>query len=729
MERQLEALARLIASRPGLVVSLVALVLILSAISAQNVKLTSGTESMFPKGNIVWKQYKLYEKDFGVGAQSLFVLIKEDNVVSRDIYEFMLQLQSRIEDIDGVAATVSPASILVKMFGSLPADESMLKRMSADYASDLLPKPTMGLIIIQLATSDADEQKAIAREVQRVLETSSPPPGLSVELTGNAALRVQIEKEVGRSLGITMTASVVLMVLILYATFSGVVRKKYTAFLPLVISVMSVQVVYGLMPILGIAVSEHTNGALPMLIGLAIEYGAQLQNRYEEERREGRSPDESVVIATTRTGLAIIMALLTTVIGFMSMLAPGIPAMAQFGIIASLGLIFAYVFTVTFLPAILKVIDRGDAVAKVEERTGALERSLSAIASLTASRPMAILIATSLIVVLGLYSSQFVGLETNYHKYIPQDLPAVQRFKELERVVGGQAVYTLVLPVDEVNAKTFEDIKELSDYIVAREDLVYDYDSITKIIDSIARAYSIAPNDALVERVMNSMPPDQKRMYVSGHLVAVHFYTSADTQDEYVSLYESIKRDVRFHGWSNFYVTGAPVLYGEMGRIMINGQTTMTVVAYVLVVALLLLVYRSIRKAIVPLIAITTVIAVMNVIMYVAGIKQTMMSIALNSITLGLGIDFSIHVLERYLEERRSFPPMEAVRRTIERTGKAITTSALTMAGGFGSLMFSTFPLVQNFGFIALVAIVFSLLAALTVVPAFLMVTERFSKM
>ncbi len=128
--------------------------------------------------------------------------------------------------------------------------------------------------------------------------------------------------------------------------------------MPLVISVLSVQTVYGLMPILGIPLSEHTNGALPMLIGLAIEYGAQLQNRYEEERKEGKSIDESIVISITRTGLAIVMALVTTVIGFMSMLTPGIPAMSQFGIIASLGLIVAYIFTLTFLPAILKLLDR-----------------------------------------------------------------------------------------------------------------------------------------------------------------------------------------------------------------------------------------------------------------------------------------------------------------------------------------------------------------------------------
>ncbi|WP_290725582.1 MMPL family transporter [Archaeoglobus sp.] len=182
---------------------------------------------------------------------------------------------------------------------------------------------------------------------------------------------------------------------------------------------------------------------------------------------------------------------------------------------------------------------------------------------------------------------------------------------------------------------------------------------------------------------------------------------------------------MEFFGWiGGYYVTGGPVIYGEMGRLMTSGQTTMTLVAYALIIILLLAVYRSIRKAVVPLIAITSVIGVMNTIMFLTGTKQTMISIALNSITLGLGIDFSIHVLERYFEEREAYSPVEAVRRTIERTGKAITTSALTMAGGFGSLMFSTFPIMQNFGFIALVAILFSLLAALTVVPAFLMLTE-----
>ena len=725
----LEKVARFIARRPGFVVSIISIILILSALSAQNVKLTSGTGSMFSEDNVIYRQYKLYQKDFGVGADSLFILIKGDDIVNLEVYSYLLNLQARIKDVDGVISVVSPASIVASLYGELPSDESKISLATSLYARDLVPKPTLALMIIQLGTSEIEKQKEIAIEVENIITFSTPPQGIVLQLTGGAALSNQIEREIGKSLGITMTVSIVLMILILFITFSGAVRKKYTAFLPLVISVMSVTILYGLMPVLGIPLSEHTNGALPMLIGLAIEYGAQLQNRYEEERKEGLNADDAVVVSVTRTGLAIVMALVTTVIGFMSMLAPGIPAMADFGIISSLGLIIAYILTLTFLPAILKLIDRwNEGKEEKIEKAGKLEKSLSAISNLTAKRPVGILAVASVIVLFGLYASPQIGLETNYNKYVPQNLPSIQRFNEIERLVGGQATYTLVLEVDELNAETLKEIDELAKYVVEKEELVYDYSSVTKLISEVRKAYGLEgmpESDAELMQILSVLSKEEVGRYISGGQIAVHLHSNADSQDEFISTHKSIIRDVEFYGWiGGYYVTGMPVIYGEMGRLMTSGQTTMTLTAYALIVALLLAVYRSIRKAVVPLVAITSVIGAMNTIMFLTGTKQTMLSIALNSITLGLGIDFSIHVLERYFEERNKYPPVEAVRRTIERTGKAITTAALTMAGGFGSLMFSTFPIMQSFGFIALVAIIFSLLAALTVVPAFLMLTE-----
>ncbi|WP_290899357.1 efflux RND transporter permease subunit, partial [Ferroglobus sp.] len=157
----------------------------------------------------------------------------------------------------------------------------------------------------------------------------------------------------------------------------------------------------------------------------------------------------------------------------------------------------------------------------------------------------------------------------------------------------------------------------------------------------------------------------------------------------------------------------------------VNGQNRMTVASYVLVVTLLLIVYRSLRNAVVPLIPITLVILTTGGAMYVLGFYRTLITASMNSMIIGLGIDFSIHVMERYLEERRRFAPEKAVEITITRIGKPILTSGLTMAGGFAAMLISPFPIMRDFGIISVLAILMSLIAALTVVPAFLVFVDK----
>jgi len=229
----LSAIATFIARRPGLVVSLVAIAVILSAISAQNIQLTTGTESMFSKENIVYRQYKLYQKDFGVGTDRIFVLVKGDDVVSRDVYTYMLDLQCRMENIESVGATVSAASIIVGMFGELPTDEALLRSVTELYAKNLVPKQTLALIFVQLTTTDKAKQEEVAKEIEKMIRSSNPPVGVKVELTGGPALGYQIKQEIRKSFRVTMAASTILMVLILFLTFSGAVRKNTRPSCPL----------------------------------------------------------------------------------------------------------------------------------------------------------------------------------------------------------------------------------------------------------------------------------------------------------------------------------------------------------------------------------------------------------------------------------------------------------------------------------------------------------------
>jgi len=686
---------------PRLIVCTVLLLLIFSIYSSQYVVFEYSMENYFDKSNWIYRQYKQYTHDFKGSAESVFILIKGDDVTRDEVMDYISLLSKELKNIKYVGAVVIPRHA----------------------ESPLIPKPTLAMIVVYITTSDPTKYKEIAQEIERVIEFTPKPPGITVEYTGHPVFSYQIMKSVRKSLGITTTVSIILMILILVLIFSGVVRRKILAFLPLLISVITVIFVYSLTPVLGIPITEVTNSFIPILIGLAIEYAAQLQSRFEEERREGRDTDSAVNVAIITTGKAIALAMLTTVIGFLSMLLSGVPALGWFGILSALGLVIAFVLTLTFLASILKLTDVEVEVKRVE-KVSLLEKSLGTISKVTVKYPAIILIITAIVLVFGAYSSMNIKLETNPRNYAPQDLPAIVLFKELERTIGGQYYYTIVLKVNELNADIIKKIDELGKYIVERENYVDSYDTISTLIK---RYYGKLPdNDVELEMILARIPTDR---YISGHWIAIHLATHASDFEKQKLLYESIKRDVQFFGWDDdYYVTGPTVIRMEIGNLMLHGQTKMTIGAYILVIILMLIVYRSILKALVPLLSITTVIAILNAIMFTFGIKHTIITTTMNSIIIGLGIDFSIHVLERYLEERRKFDPTVSVIRSIERTGKAITTSALTMAGGFGALLFSPFPLMQTFGLLSLVAIIFSLLASFTAVPAFLITVEKFRK-
>ena len=101
-------------------------------------------------------------------------------------------------------------------------------------------------------------------------------------------------------------------------------------------------------------------------------------------------------------------------------------------------------------------------------------------------------------------------------------------------------------------------------------------------------------------------------------------------------------------------------------------------------------------------------------------------TVCLFAILFGLGIDFGIHIFARYREARRRGLETEAALvETVCQTGSALTTTAVTTAVAFFSLLFSDFKGFSEFGFIVGAGILFSLVAMVVICPAFIVLAER----
>jgi hypothetical protein len=109
------------------------------------------------------------------------------------------------------------------------------------------------------------------------------------------------------------------------------------------------------------------------------------------------------------------------------------------------------------------------------------------------------------------------------------------------------------------------------------------------------------------------------------------------------------------------------------------------------------------------------------VMMYILGIDYTPLTATLGSMTIGVTAEYTILVMERYAEEKeRTHDSLAAIQESVQKIGTAITVSGLATFFGFSALCLATFPIISNFGITTLIAVAFSLISAIFVMPAVL---------
>ena len=147
--------------------------------------------------------------------------------------------------------------------------------------------------------------------------------------------------------------------------------------------------------------------------------------------------------------------------------------------------------------------------------------------------------------------------------------------------------------------------------------------------------------------------------------------------------------------------------------------------------ALIFVSWLSLRDihAISPLIPIVLVVGWNSVMMYILGISDSPLTATLGSMTIGVAAEYTILVMERYTEEEeRLHDHIAAIQESVNRIGTAITVSGLATFFGFSALCLSSFPITSNFGISTLIAVGFSLIGAISIIPAVFSLMGQFTE-
>ena len=210
--------------------------------------------------------------------------------------------------------------------------------------------------VITAYTYVGDSGKEMDRIFNEIQEESEyeRPEGVETEISGVPAVQQRLSSMVSRDKNVTTIISLGLVFLITLGLFQG---SFSSALMPLIVVALSVIWLYGTMGYLGIPLSTLAGSVAALVIGIGIDYSVHILNTYRFHRRDN-TIEEALSEAVGETGVAIIATSITTISAFMAFLSGAMPEMHRFGLIMSIGIGYALLFSFFLLPSVFVLEER-----------------------------------------------------------------------------------------------------------------------------------------------------------------------------------------------------------------------------------------------------------------------------------------------------------------------------------------------------------------------------------
>lgn len=269
----------------------------------------------------------------GIGKDSIAVKISVGNTAEgvqsindNETTRYIQDLSNGIRDIYGITQVMSP-----------------LQR------EELIDERRQNAVITSYTYvgDSGSEMDRIFDEIEEE-STYNRPEGLETEISGVPAVQQRLSSMVARDKNVTTMISLGLVFLITLGLFQG---SFSSAMMPIIVVGLSVVWLYGTMGYLGIPLSTLAGSVAALVIGIGIDYSVHIMNTYRFHRRNN-TIGQALSEAVGETGVAIIATSITTISAFMAFLAGAMPEMHRFGLIMSIGIGYALLFSFFLLPSI-----------------------------------------------------------------------------------------------------------------------------------------------------------------------------------------------------------------------------------------------------------------------------------------------------------------------------------------------------------------------------------------
>lgn len=701
-------------------------------------------KNYFPKTMTSMVNTERIEEVFG-NQDLVMIIFETDDVLKKETLERVKVVEKNISRIEGVRRTSSifGSNRIHGEEGVMYVEPTVLRIPRNDKQQEELRKVIMqNDLVYNILVSDDFKATALITTLEKEADEDLVFEGIhtileehpgteKVHFGGLPYLRQAIDKDIKRDGVILIPIALILMLIFLYLVF----REWRGVWLPFLVVAMSALLGISLLPILGWKFYVISLLVPILLIAVANDYGIHMIAKYQELNASGNgsSMKEMAGRITRSLWKPILLTGLTTIAGISALWAHTMIPARQMALVASVGILFAIFFSLVLVPALLSLLKRSKPSPSlsnpgVRDHRNMLRRFAFFVVRRNRIIPL-VALAVTLLISTGII---FLRVDSNEENFFPERHEVKQAAHVINNKFGGSESISVMFSGDMLDPVLLKRMEQYRETLEKQKAI-----DLTMSFSGVVREISKALNDP-GEPLYDQIPPSREAVAQYMELYAMN--GNPEELEQLVDFnYENAHLIIRINDVSNETINGiieqlenmasedqAIAAIGGYGYVrselagkVLTGTYYSLGIALLVIFILLSIIFRSAIAGLLGIVPLSVSVLILFGLMGLTGVRLDIATALLSSVMIGVGVDYSIHFLWRYREERRQNRfAREAVITTITTTGRGIIFNALSVIVGFVVLIISSFTPIRFFGILVVVSIISCLVGALVILPA-----------
>ena len=559
------------------------------------------------------------EKEFGM-QDMIMVLFMDSCILTSDNLNQIKEIDKSISRINGVDGRVSPFTVrsikseegmmvVDPLIKRIPGDASGLKELGREilnnrFARDIVISSDLTTAAIAATLNKKEAEAVILAKIDSVI--ASHPGKTKVLKGGLPYIRQSIMNDVTRDALILVPLALIIMLMVLKVN----IGKWRLVMMPFTVVLLSTGFSVALIPLLGWKMSLITLLVPIILIAVANNYGIYLVARFQELRilHSNASKRELIQLLIRSLNMPILFSGFTTVAGILGLLTHSIIPAKQVGVLAAAGVSMALLMSLLLIPALIFVTGTRLQVRNNRKNSadtfGKLMKMLSAVITKNQGKT---LVAFSLALIIISSGIVFLKINTNQETYFTRKYPVRQASEIINSKFGGSQTISIMISGDIKNPAVMRGIDELTRNL-EKEKGVGSVFSISQVVREMSKAiftsteggFDKIPStkEAIAQMFelynMSGNQEDFKQLMNTDNTNAQILIRLSDPENSVITRIKARIAGLTENFPGIVTTGGYAIIMADFARSLIRGQIWSLLFAFVTVLILLTIIFKSI---------------------------------------------------------------------------------------------------------------------------------------